>query len=131
MSVRASHLLIKHEGSRNPVSRRTNQSTASVSKQAAIEELTKWQEQIQSGQITFADAAQQRSDCSSFSRGGDLGQFGRGEMQKPFEDAAFGLDVGAMSGARARAASSRDDRHAASRRTLNYPPLVRRHRRHG
>eukprot|EP00307_Rebecca_sp_RCC1486_P002259 CAMPEP_0119413902 /NCGR_PEP_ID=MMETSP1335-20130426/6195_1 /TAXON_ID=259385 /ORGANISM="Chrysoculter rhomboideus, Strain RCC1486" /LENGTH=113 /DNA_ID=CAMNT_0007438733 /DNA_START=32 /DNA_END=373 /DNA_ORIENTATION=+ len=98
MSVRASHLLIKHEGSRNPTSRRTNQSTANVSRQAAVEELTQWQEKIKSGQISFAEAAQQRSDCSSFSRGGDLGKFGRGEMQKPFEDAAFGLEVGMMSG---------------------------------
>lgn len=51
-----------------------------------------------SGQATFEELASQFSDCSSAKRGGDLGPFGRGQMQKPFEEAAFNLKVGEMSG---------------------------------
>lgn len=45
----------------------------------------------------FAKIASSESHCSSHSAGGDLGPFKRGQMQKPFEDAAFGLPVGGMS----------------------------------
>ena len=41
--------------------------------------------------------AKERSDCGSFQSGGDLGNFGRGMMQKPFEDASFALQVGELS----------------------------------
>lgn len=54
--------------------------------------------QIISGDATLAQLAQKYSDCSSAKRGGDLGPFGRGAMQKPFENAAFGLNVGELSG---------------------------------
>ena len=96
--VQCRHLLIKHEGSRNPVSRRTGQSTKDVKLADAIAELKQWEERIKKGEISFEDAAKQRSDCGSYQNGGDLGMFGRGEMQKPFEDASFALAVGAMSG---------------------------------
>ena len=43
------------------------------------------------------NTAAERSDCSSCKNNGDLGNFGRGMMQKPFEDASFGLNVGEMS----------------------------------
>ena len=52
---------------------------------------------IVSGESTFEELASQYSDCSSAKRGGDLGPFGRGQMQKPFEDAGFSLKVGELS----------------------------------
>ena len=46
----------------------------------------------------FPKYAAERSDCSSFKNQGDLGFFGRGDMQRPFEDASFALQPGQMSG---------------------------------
>ncbi|MBE0473260.1 SurA N-terminal domain-containing protein [Rhodoferax sp.] len=46
----------------------------------------------------FADLAKQNSqDPGSAAKGGDLGYFARGAMVKPFEDAAFALQNGAIS----------------------------------
>uniref|UniRef100_K3WUY5 Peptidyl-prolyl cis-trans isomerase n=1 Tax=Globisporangium ultimum (strain ATCC 200006 / CBS 805.95 / DAOM BR144) TaxID=431595 RepID=K3WUY5_GLOUD len=68
------------------------------SKQEAIAQLLELRSLIISGQATFQDLAVEYSDCNSGMRGGDLGPFGRGMMQKPFEDATFGLRVGELSG---------------------------------
>ncbi|GAX26521.1 peptidyl-prolyl cis-trans isomerase NIMA-interacting 1 [Fistulifera solaris] len=96
--VRAAHLLIKHTNSRNPVSRRTGQ-TVTLTPTEAQKELESYQQALlQKGLSQFPEYAKQRSDCSSYQNGGDLGFFGRGTMQKPFEEAAFALEPGQMSG---------------------------------
>eukprot|EP00727_Mastigamoeba_balamuthi_P012877 m51a1_g8211 putative peptidyl-prolyl cis-trans isomerase nima-interacting 1-like (113) ;mRNA; f:64957-65553 len=95
-SVRCSHLLVKHRGSRRPSSWREQNITRT--KEEAIAILTGYREQIVSGKATLADLARQYSDCGSAAKGGDLDFFTRGQMQKPFEDASFSLKVGELSG---------------------------------
>ncbi|KAJ6575492.1 rotamase-domain-containing protein [Mycena capillaripes] len=93
--VRASHLLVKHSGSRRPSSWKENKITRP--KEEAIEILRGYQAQIGTSAEKFSELALQHSDCSSHDQGGDLGWFGHGQMQKPFEEAAYGLQVGQIS----------------------------------
>ncbi len=54
-------------------------------------------EKINKGE-SFSKLAEQYSLDGSRKRGGDLGEFGRGVMVRPFEEAAFKLNVGEVSG---------------------------------
>ncbi|KAJ5668987.1 WW/Rsp5/WWP [Penicillium macrosclerotiorum] len=94
--IQCSHLLVKHRDSRRPSSWREADITRT--KEEAIEILKGYEQQIQSGETTLGDIAVSESDCSSARKKGDLGFFGHGEMQKEFEDAAFALQPGQVSG---------------------------------
>lgn len=91
-TVEASHVLIAYSGAMraDPSITRTKEEA----RQLATDLLA----QVQAGSMTFEDAAIQFSDCPSGADGGALGQFGRGAMVPEFEDAAFALEVGEVSG---------------------------------
>ena len=72
-TVRASHILVKNRN-----------------------EAVQIKKDIENGG-SFEEYAQKYSLCPSGQRGGDLGYFGRGQMVKEFEDAAFELPVGTVS----------------------------------
>lgn len=80
--IRASHILV---------------STDTRSKDDAKADTEVLLKKISDG-ADFADIAREASDCPSGKSGGDLGQFGRGVMVPEFEQAAFDLEVGALSG---------------------------------
>lgn len=86
---------MKHNKSRRPSSWREENIVRS--KEEAREILEGYKKQIECGSVSLEDLASKYSDCSSAKRRGDLGMFARGQMQKPFEEAAFGLKVGKMS----------------------------------
>ena len=86
--VKASHILLMYAGSAR--------STATRSKEEAQTQIADLKTQIDGG-ADFAALAKSYSDCPSGQSGGDLGMFGRGQMVGPFEDAAFGMQVGEVS----------------------------------
>jgi peptidyl-prolyl cis-trans isomerase D len=81
--VRASHILLKTEG----------KDEAAVRKQA--EDLLA---KVKGGADFAALATKVSEDESSATKGGDLNFFGRGAMVKEFEEAAFGMKPGEISG---------------------------------
>lgn len=93
--VRASHLLVKHRDSRRPASWKDPEITRSKDEAKSL--ILSHEARIRSGATSLADLASRESDCSSYKRGGDLGYFGRGDMQKEFENAAFALNPGELS----------------------------------
>ena len=49
------------------------------------------------GGLAFEEAAKKYSSCPSKEQGGNLGDFGRGQMVPEFEQAAFAMEVGEIS----------------------------------
>ncbi|CAM6037162.1 unnamed protein product [Sphagnum compactum] len=97
--VRASHLLVKHEGSRRPASWKDPEGKVirRTSRNDAVAKLKAFRADVLSGRAQLADLAAVHSDCNSAKRGGDLGWISRGQMQEAFEKATFELKVGELS----------------------------------
>ncbi len=83
--VKASHILIK-----------VAPDDDAEKKTAAGKKIEKIQARLKKGE-DFASLARENSEGPSAPKGGDLGYFKRGSMVKPFEDAAFALEVNQVS----------------------------------
>jgi parvulin-like peptidyl-prolyl isomerase len=86
--IGASHILISYQGVQGINTTRSKDDA----KKLAEDILNR----ITSGE-DFETLAKEHSDCPSSAKGGDLGTFGKGRMVKPFEEAAYSLDVGGIS----------------------------------
>ena len=53
---------------------------------------------IVKGETAFEDAAREFSSCPSNAQGGDLGEFGRGQMVPEFDQVAFEAEIGQVVG---------------------------------
>ena len=73
-TVKAKHILVEQEYQANDILAKLNK-----------------------GENTFEELAQKFSNCPSGKSGGSLGEFGKGQMVAPFEEAVFSLDVGKVS----------------------------------
>ena len=61
------------------------------------EEIKEVRAKIEAGEMTFEEAAREKSTCPSSAQDGNLGEFSRGMMVPEFEQAAFELEVGEVS----------------------------------
>ena len=87
--ISASHILIMHKDSDN--------SRSKLSKDDAQKKICTIHSDLKSDVNKFKEFAIKHSDCPSSKYGGDLGEFGKGQMVKEFEDAAFNLKVNELS----------------------------------
>lgn len=108
--IRCAHLLVKHRDSRRASSWRSKEITRTRDEAQGI--IEDYERQIKAGK-SLGDLATTESDCSSARSRGDLyviqacyadslltvdsGFFGKGDMQKEFEEAAFKLKPGEIS----------------------------------
>ena len=83
--VKASHILIKVEPTADD-----------ATKAAARKKIEDLQQKLKDGG-DFAELAKENSEGPSNTRGGDLGYFKRGQMVKPFEDAAYSMKIDEVS----------------------------------
>jgi peptidyl-prolyl cis-trans isomerase C len=85
--VKASHILVK-----------VDRSASEEEKKKAKEKATDILNKAKSGEDFAKLASELSDDPGSKTKGGDLGFFAKGRMVKPFEDAAFSLKPGEISG---------------------------------
>ena len=85
--VQASHILIKTNGEKDETAKTEIDALYAQLKDLKGDELKK----------KFAEFAKAKSACPSGQSGGDLGEFGHGQMVPEFDKAAFELKVGEMS----------------------------------
>lgn len=83
--IHARHILVKVDPAATP----EQKDQAKQKAQGLLEKVK--------GGADFATVARESSDCPSAPQGGDLGEFGRDDMVKPFGDAAFAMKPGEMS----------------------------------
>ncbi len=103
--MRASHILVKYQGSRRKASWKDPDGIAIVERteqdaRDILDGFIKQLEGLSGNELfhAFSKIATTESDCGSAPNGGDLGDFSKGMMQKPFEDATLSLGIGEMSG---------------------------------
>jgi len=89
--VRVSHILIMSKDSERAPSSVTR------TKEEAFLLAEQVRDKIVNQNADFAEMAKMYSECPSKKNGGDLGYFGKGEMVKEFEKAAFKLKKGKIS----------------------------------
>jgi Parvulin-like peptidyl-prolyl isomerase len=87
--ISASHILLMYKDSMR--------STATRSKEDALASITALKAELEGG-ADFAELARANSDCPSGEDGGSLGSFPRGAMVREFDEAAFALQPGQVSG---------------------------------
>jgi len=81
--IEASHILIAYEGARKSAAERTKDEARSRAEEILEKAIKK--------DADFAQLAGEYSDGPTRDKGGDLGKFGKGIMDKAFEEAAFRL----------------------------------------
>lgn len=84
--VRARHILVS-----------VAQDASTEDQQLALAKAISITQRLNGGEDFAALAGQVSDDTGSAAQGGDLGFFGRGQMVKEFEDAAFSLPIGQIS----------------------------------
>ena len=88
--ITASHILIAYKGAERSGATRTKPAAKTLAETVLKLARTEGAD--------FASLAQKHSDGPSKTKGGDLGAFKKGAMAKAFEEAAFKLKVGEISG---------------------------------